>query len=252
MALSECWLLVSATFDASLAPQGGSVYVYRREPGGAFTFAQKLIPPDVETSPRFGGVSLDGSRLAVSGYNSDREWEDQGAIYMYELSDGRWELRQEVTHLDPFEGDQLGAPVLIGDTLIAGAVRRKRGSNMGAIYVFQRGGDGQWIQVREIPQEGVIGPFPGAMASNGTQLAAGARDDTSGGVPEAGSVLVYDLACLLCRADVDGDGALTLFDFLAFQNLFAAGDLAADFDGDGDLTLFDFLAFQNEFAAGCG
>ena len=55
-----------------------------------------------------------------------------------------------------------------------------------------------------------------------------------------------------CRADLDGDGQLTIFDFLEFQNLFAAGDLRADFDGDGQLTIFDFLAFQNEFAAGCG
>ncbi|MEQ8845575.1 MAG: GC-type dockerin domain-anchored protein [Phycisphaerales bacterium] len=54
-----------------------------------------------------------------------------------------------------------------------------------------------------------------------------------------------------CRADLDGDGELTLFDFLQFQNLFDSGDLAADFDGDGELTLFDFLAFQNEFDAGC-
>ena len=54
-----------------------------------------------------------------------------------------------------------------------------------------------------------------------------------------------------CRADIDGDGVLTIFDFLAFQNLFDAGDLRADFDGDGVLTLFDFLAFQNEFDAGC-
>ncbi|OAB61483.1 hypothetical protein AY599_15640 [Leptolyngbya valderiana BDU 20041] len=54
-----------------------------------------------------------------------------------------------------------------------------------------------------------------------------------------------------CLADFDGDGALTLFDFLAFQNAFDAGDLRADFDGDGELTLFDFLAFQNAFDAGC-
>ena len=54
-----------------------------------------------------------------------------------------------------------------------------------------------------------------------------------------------------CRADLDGDGELTLFDFLAFQNAFASGDPIADFDGDGSLTLFDFLAFQNAFAAGC-
>ena len=54
-----------------------------------------------------------------------------------------------------------------------------------------------------------------------------------------------------CRADLDGDGVLTLFDFLQFQNLFASGDPAADFDGDGVLTLFDFLEFQNAFAEGC-
>jgi hypothetical protein len=54
-----------------------------------------------------------------------------------------------------------------------------------------------------------------------------------------------------CRVDLDGDGSLTLFDFLAFQNAFDSGDLIADFDGDGSLTLFDFLAFQNEFDAGC-
>lgn len=54
-----------------------------------------------------------------------------------------------------------------------------------------------------------------------------------------------------CRADCDGSGALDIFDFLCFQNLFATGDPAADFDGDGRLTIFDFLDFQNLFAAGC-
>ena len=56
-----------------------------------------------------------------------------------------------------------------------------------------------------------------------------------------------------CPADLDGNGVLTLFDFLAFQNLFDTGDPRADFDGDGDgaLMLFDFLAFQNASDAGC-
>jgi hypothetical protein len=54
-----------------------------------------------------------------------------------------------------------------------------------------------------------------------------------------------------CRADVNGDGVLDFFDFLEFQDLFAAGDPRADFTGDGVLDFFDFLAFQDEFAAGC-
>ncbi|MFI4916598.1 MAG: FG-GAP-like repeat-containing protein [Phycisphaerales bacterium JB060] len=67
------------------------------------------------------------------------------------------------------------------------------------------------------------------------------------------SVTILAGACggQACRVDLDGDGELTIFDFLAFQNAFDAGDPVADFDGDGELTIFDFLAFQNEFDAGC-
>ncbi|MFI4883087.1 MAG: FG-GAP-like repeat-containing protein [Phycisphaerales bacterium JB064] len=56
----------------------------------------------------------------------------------------------------------------------------------------------------------------------------------------------------VCVADLDADGELTIFDFLAFQNLFDLADPAADFDGDGQFTIFDFLAFQNAFDVGCG
>ena len=54
-----------------------------------------------------------------------------------------------------------------------------------------------------------------------------------------------------CVADFDGDGDLTLFDFLAFQTAFGSGDLSADLTGDGLLNIFDFLEFQNLFTAGC-
>jgi glucose/arabinose dehydrogenase len=55
----------------------------------------------------------------------------------------------------------------------------------------------------------------------------------------------------ICRADLNEDGELDFFDFLEFQDLFAAGDPRADFTGDGVLDFFDFLEFQNAFAAGC-
>ena len=54
-----------------------------------------------------------------------------------------------------------------------------------------------------------------------------------------------------CVADCDGDGSLTIFDFLCFQSAFDLGDPTADCDGDGTLTLFDFLCFQSAFAVGC-
>ncbi|UYV13221.1 MAG: hypothetical protein NCW75_02795 [Phycisphaera sp.] len=69
-----------------------------------------------------------------------------------------------------------------------------------------------------------------------------------------GRCFIDDIALAVpirCLADLDGDGSLTVFDFLVFQNLFANSDPAADFDGDGTLTFFDFLAFQDAFATGC-
>jgi hypothetical protein len=54
-----------------------------------------------------------------------------------------------------------------------------------------------------------------------------------------------------CYADCDESGELDFFDFLCFQNAFAAGEEYADCDESGDLDFFDFLCFQNEFAAGC-
>ncbi len=69
--------------------------------------------------------------------------------------------------------------------------------------------------------------------------------------PKEWAFELYGVVDLDCAADLDGDGALTIFDFLAFQTLFDARDPVADFDGDGSFTIFDFLAFQTAFDRGC-
>ncbi|MFI4917485.1 MAG: GC-type dockerin domain-anchored protein [Phycisphaerales bacterium JB060] len=84
---------------------------------------------------------------------------------------------------------------------------------------------------------------------SGQALYVGGVFSAAGGVASTG-IARWD-GCDPCRADLDGDGALTVFDFIAFINLYNTGDLAADFDGDGELTVLDFLAFQNAFDAGC-
>ncbi|MEQ9094749.1 MAG: integrin alpha [Phycisphaerales bacterium] len=107
----------------------------------------------------------------------------------------------------------------------------------------------------------IRGPAPieaiaGGVDLNGdgrSDLMLGMPSDDTGGVSGAGSVaLVFGRTVRTCRVDIDRDGDLTIFDFLAFQNLFDAGDARADFDADGQLTIFDFLAFQNAFDDGCG
>jgi hypothetical protein len=71
-------------------------------------------------------------------------------------------------------------------------------------------------------------------------------------------LVIFADAGQTCYADCDsgsGPGALDIFDFLCFQNRFAAQDpWACDCDvstGGGLCDVFDFLCFQNAFAAGC-
>ncbi|MFI4882663.1 MAG: GC-type dockerin domain-anchored protein [Phycisphaerales bacterium JB064] len=93
-------------------------------------------------------------------------------------------------------------------------------------------------------------PLPLDLDGLGRRADDPATPDTGMGPAPLPDMGAYEFG-VACPADFDGDGELTIFDFLAFQNAFDAGDPAADFDGDGELTLFDFLAFQNAFDAGC-
>jgi hypothetical protein len=83
---------------------------------------------------------------------------------------------------------------------------------------------------------------------SGRTLYAGGTFRTAGSAP---ANRIARWSCDPCYADCDRDGSLTFFDFLCFQNGFAAMDPGADCDGSGDLTFFDFLCFQNAFAAAC-
>jgi len=62
---------------------------------------------------------------------------------------------------------------------------------------------------------------------------------------------LFNRACPSCPADLNADGDLNVFDFVAFQTAFGAGDPAADCDADGELNVFDFVCFQGLFADGC-
>jgi hypothetical protein len=55
-----------------------------------------------------------------------------------------------------------------------------------------------------------------------------------------------------CPADMNGDGQLTILDFISFQNVFTAGSLKADCDQNGVLNVLDFVCFQSKFLSGCG
>ncbi|MEQ8316760.1 MAG: GC-type dockerin domain-anchored protein [Phycisphaerales bacterium] len=252
MAIEDDWAFIGAREDDAIARFGGAVYVYRREIDGTLTYHQKLIPFDAADGTGFGtALAADGGRLAVGGYAADRETNAQGAVYVYELEGDQWVFRGDMTHRDPTGVDRLGETLdLHGDLIVAGAPGQRTLRAIGVAYAFARDSDGVWSQRARLLPETPSAPFGAAVATNGRSAVVGARDEFVEGV-KVGAAHVFDLACEICRPDLDADGSLTVFDFLTYLNLFQDGDALADFDGDGELTIFDFLAFQDAFAAGC-
>ncbi len=56
---------------------------------------------------------------------------------------------------------------------------------------------------------------------------------------------------VLCYADCNQSGSLTIADFGCFQGRFASGNPYADCNGSGTLTIADFGCFQGAFASSC-
>ncbi|MGD1916141.1 MAG: GC-type dockerin domain-anchored protein [Phycisphaerales bacterium] len=138
----------------------------------------------------------------------------------------------------------------------------------GSAYVFYGRDSGfvAVIQLADVSADSVVrfeGPRDSQMATslsgmtdfNGdgrSDFLLGAIDGST--TPTRGpgwGMVIYGRGATPCPADLDGDGELTIFDFLAFQIFFDTMDPRADFDGDGDFTIFDFLAFQTAFDVGC-
>ena len=148
-------------------------------------------------------------------------------------------------------GEPADAGEALGPTVTSQLVRINAdgqavgGSALGAI--LWTAGDGARLLASMVDESGDGWEFTSAQDINDAGIIVGNGSNPSG---EA-RAFVLTQGGPACPADLDGDGSLTIFDFLAFQNLFDSGDPRADLDGDGTLTIFDFLEFQNLFDAGC-
>lgn len=66
------------------------------------------------------------------------------------------------------------------------------------------------------------------------------------------SLVSYDLSgCVLCRADLTGDGVVNFFDVSAFLVAYTGGEPGGDWNGDGVINFFDVSGFLVDFNAGC-
>ena len=120
----------------------GSVYVFQRQPDGAWIQTQKLVPPAPEAWGFGSSISLDGTRVAIGSKGAGSSG-PKGRVFVYEFEEGQFVLKQKlVPSLDNLS-DWFGHSVsLQGDRIAVGA--NKGGT--GRAYVFDRQESGTWVQ----------------------------------------------------------------------------------------------------------
>ena len=138
-------IVVGAFRDDDNASDSGSAYVFNRDG----TLVTKLTAIDGAASDFFGwstSVSADGSTIVVGAYAEDDGGTSSGSAYVFNR-DGTFVTK--LTAFDAAVGDQFGFSTSVsadGNTIVIGArLDDDNGVNSGSVYVFQRNGDGNFV-----------------------------------------------------------------------------------------------------------
>ncbi len=230
-----------------LLQRSGAVFVYEFD-GERWGLVEKLEP---DTSAfgidsDFGyELALDGDMLFVGNPEASNA---HGEIWVYQIIDDQWTLVQTLTADTTADVQWFGnAPILVRrDVLIAGGPSFD--NEAGEIIVYRKM-NGRWEQsaVIQSPVADANQFFGARMGWDDETLivASPLRDKRSG------MVFAYDIGCMICDADLNGDGTLGFYDVSLFLEAFLGRESVADLNGDHRYNHFDVSAFLVELDAGC-
>lgn len=150
------------TYDSSLG-NVGRVYIHERN-GDSWDRVQTIDNPDAEKGENFGEeikISADGSVLLITNNTDKSPRENSGAVYIYlRNAQGTYDYHQKLNPDYWSAYSILGFQLEMsynGDTIFAATASEKAwgGSqyeeqNQGAIYIFTKNTDGNWVRTEKI------------------------------------------------------------------------------------------------------
>lgn len=242
VAVTGPWIVIGEPAESRAEPtKEGRVHLYEQLPGGQLAEPITLYAP-LTSEPwqhilyEFGSaLATDGESLFIAAPRArDALWA-YGAVYEYRLDGGAWRPHRTFAASGSFF---LGVAIAVTDRHLYALEERYARTRQ-----FDRA-DGRLLATLPTGSEG----YRSSVAADDEQVLVGVG--YYGGAWH-GRVWVYDAHCLSCAPDLDGDGSLTLFDYLLFADYYALGDRRADWDLDSRITIADYRAFALAFAAGC-
>lgn len=158
---------------------------------------QRLFDAALTPGDEFGAsVAASGARIVVGAPRADVIGSLSGAAYVYVASGNGWALESDIASFGLAPNDEFGTSVDIdGMRAVVGAPGADVNFiSRGAAYVFERQGNGTWLQVAQLSaSDGTVGDaFGSAVSLSGDRVIVGAPEDDPDGVSAAGSAYVFE------------------------------------------------------------
>lgn len=175
-----------------------------------FTESQKIIASDRDTDDRLGWcVDIDGNFAIAGAYGDDfaPSGLNMGSVYVYEKIGFEWTQIQKLTASDQENYDRFGWTAAIdGDVIVVGAYGEDHNevgggyfSKAGSAYIFERDGDGDFVEVQKIVADDRApgNEFGFDVAVHGNTIVVGAHNDDKdefgvGYYYHSGSAYIFD------------------------------------------------------------
>lgn len=187
-----------AALSTSSVPAGLRAAIREALDGDGWVQTQEVTETDPAFDPEFGvSVALHGTTAMIGAQQAKINGNDgQGAVYVFEKSNGVWTRTQKIVATDGQAFDTFGnAVVFNGDTAFIGAYGAMVNDNFsqGAVYVFTRTG-GVWTQTQKITAADgqMFDNFGYSLGLSGTTAIIGADGATIGSNGTQGAAYVYD------------------------------------------------------------
>jgi hypothetical protein len=227
-------VLVGAPGQDQAASQGGAVYVFARDRGGAGQWGElaHFAPAAVHAGAQFGySLAVRGDHLLVGSPHYGTGL--QGKAYLYQRNPAApsgWSLELEFSSSDPATGFQFGQDVTLGDDVLAVSGAAHDLLPYDDTYIVHlrardAGGPGNWGEVQRLfSPSGSRDFFAWEIGLEGDQLIAVAPGEWNPRTNEVGALYAF-------RRDLGGPENWGLERRIATQG---AGAAAAEVDLRGD------------------
>ena len=178
IALNEQYLCVGAYRENTIADNGGSVYVYKRQ-GTLYELVCLLYAPDKAEKDYFGyNIAIEQNLLVVGAYAKNMVGGEDGKAYLFDLE--KQECIANFTSPYPTKNENFGRAVAIFDkTIYVGSHKRNK---QGTIFVF----DVESNLLEKLQVHGTKG-FGNSICVNDNYVMVGAYETN-----DNGSVCVFD------------------------------------------------------------